>query len=103
MDFLVAFHQFLCLQEEEFIDWWSKFYASTGEMKKCGTYLEKGFDRLQVAKPSLTLHDFRFMITLFELNFAFEVWLYETPKPFVTRCHTWEAGGKKFLKKFGIP
>ncbi|XP_072574725.1 dysferlin isoform X12 [Paramormyrops kingsleyae] len=36
------------LNEEEFIDWWSKFYASTGEMKKCGTYLEKGFDMLQV-------------------------------------------------------
>ncbi|XP_078137887.1 LOW QUALITY PROTEIN: dysferlin [Centroberyx gerrardi] len=36
------------LHEEEFMDWWSKFYASTGERNKCGTYLEKGFDTLQV-------------------------------------------------------
>ncbi|XP_035282106.1 dysferlin isoform X7 [Anguilla anguilla] len=36
------------LHEEEFMDWWSKFYASTGERHKCGTYLEKGFDTLQV-------------------------------------------------------
>ncbi|XP_029108966.1 dysferlin isoform X4 [Scleropages formosus] len=36
------------LHEEEFMDWWSKFYASSGEVSKCGTYLEKGFDTLQV-------------------------------------------------------
>ncbi|XP_061769069.1 dysferlin isoform X1 [Nerophis ophidion] len=34
--------------EEEFIDWWSKFYASTGETRKCGMYLERGLDTLQV-------------------------------------------------------
>ncbi|XP_028856711.1 dysferlin isoform X9 [Denticeps clupeoides] len=34
--------------EDEFMDWWSKFYASTGESNKCGMYLEKGLDILQV-------------------------------------------------------
>ncbi|XP_041442887.1 dysferlin isoform X3 [Xenopus laevis] len=41
------------LWEEEFIDWWSKFYASIGEKEKCGTYLEKGFDTLQVLDTEL--------------------------------------------------
>ncbi len=33
---------------EEDIDWWSKYYASTGELDKCRMYLEKGYDKLQV-------------------------------------------------------
>ncbi|XP_057704394.1 myoferlin [Corythoichthys intestinalis] len=35
-------------QEEEAVDWWSKFYASIGEQEKCGPYLKKGYDTLQV-------------------------------------------------------
>ena len=34
---------------EEDIDWWSKYYASVGELDKCKMYLEKGFDKIQVS------------------------------------------------------
>ncbi|KAM6997545.1 myoferlin [Tautogolabrus adspersus] len=35
-------------EEEEAVDWWSKFYASIGDQEKCGPYLKKGYDKLQV-------------------------------------------------------
>ncbi|XP_059215641.1 myoferlin [Centropristis striata] len=38
---------------EEAVDWWSKFYASVGEQEKCGPYLKKGYDTLQVYKSDL--------------------------------------------------
>ncbi|XP_031161831.1 myoferlin isoform X1 [Sander lucioperca] len=39
--------------EEEAVDWWSKFYASVGEQEKCGPYLKKGYDTLQVFNSEL--------------------------------------------------
>ncbi|ELK00906.1 Myoferlin [Pteropus alecto] len=38
----------LASKEEEIIDWWSKFYASTGELEKCGQYLQKGYSKLKI-------------------------------------------------------
>lgn len=40
-------------KEEEAVDWWSKFYASIGEHRKCGPYRSKGYDTLQVYKSEL--------------------------------------------------
>ncbi|XP_004607583.2 myoferlin [Sorex araneus] len=35
-------------KEEEIVDWWSKFYASTGDFEKCGQYIQKGYSKLKV-------------------------------------------------------
>uniref|UniRef100_A0A673CJ86 Myoferlin-like n=1 Tax=Sphaeramia orbicularis TaxID=375764 RepID=A0A673CJ86_9TELE len=34
--------------EDEAVDWWSKFFASVGQQEKCGPYLKKGYNTLQV-------------------------------------------------------
>uniref|UniRef100_A0A3P8XR32 Dysferlin, limb girdle muscular dystrophy 2B (autosomal recessive) n=1 Tax=Esox lucius TaxID=8010 RepID=A0A3P8XR32_ESOLU len=48
----------ICKSEEEVMDWWSKFYASTGEKNRCGDYLEKGCDTLQETESFQGLSDF---------------------------------------------
>ncbi|XP_035258485.1 myoferlin-like isoform X2 [Anguilla anguilla] len=35
-------------KEKETVDWWSKFYASTGDHEKCMPYLQKGYDTLKI-------------------------------------------------------
>lgn len=34
------------------IDWYSKYYASKGEFKKCTDYKERGYDLLKVSPKS---------------------------------------------------
>ena len=41
---------------EEDIDWWSKYYASIGELDKCKNYVELGYDKIQVL--AITIHTY---------------------------------------------
>ncbi|XP_067908724.1 myoferlin-like [Heterodontus francisci] len=50
---LAAFRSSQAPKEDESIDWWSKFYASIGELERCGTYLQKGYDTLKVYTTEL--------------------------------------------------
>ncbi|KAG7256565.1 hypothetical protein CRUP_015909 [Coryphaenoides rupestris] len=40
-------------QEQETVDWWSKFYASVGNRERSGEYLKKGYDTLTVYDDEL--------------------------------------------------
>ncbi|KAM8837558.1 myoferlin-like [Spinachia spinachia] len=40
-------------KEKETVDWWSKFYASTGDHQKCAPYIKKGYDTLRVYECEL--------------------------------------------------
>uniref|UniRef100_A0A671LQH0 Myoferlin-like n=1 Tax=Sinocyclocheilus anshuiensis TaxID=1608454 RepID=A0A671LQH0_9TELE len=40
-------------QEEDTVDWWSKFFASINKHEKCGPYLQKGYDTLTVFNTEL--------------------------------------------------
>jgi len=41
------------LSTDEGIDWWSKYYASSGDLQKAGIYLEKGYDKLTIYRKEL--------------------------------------------------
>ncbi|XP_065924822.1 myoferlin isoform X7 [Magallana gigas] len=43
---------------DEEIDWWSKYYASTGQTHKCKKYIEKGQDKIEVYQTHLEDVDF---------------------------------------------
>ena len=48
-------HRFVFQEADAKIDWWSKFYASIGDLDKAGTYLEQGYETLAVSScQSLT-------------------------------------------------
>ncbi|KAL5022080.1 hypothetical protein ScPMuIL_001235 [Solemya velum] len=59
-------------QPDEEIDWWSKFYASIGDNKKCQKYIEKGYDKIKVYDTELEKSDdfqgFADFCDTFELN-----------------------------------
>lgn len=38
---------------EDDIDWWSKYYASQGQLTKCGYYLKKGYETLTVRMKTI--------------------------------------------------
>ncbi|KAG5855465.1 hypothetical protein ANANG_G00049330 [Anguilla anguilla] len=45
---LILFSKQQAEKEKETVDWWSKFYASTGDHEKCMPYLQKGYDTLKI-------------------------------------------------------
>ena len=66
------FHWIVCFIKkpietwEEDIDWWSKYYASIGELDKCKNYVELGYDKIQVL--AITIYTWK-LLFFFEFNF----------------------------------
>ena len=50
---------------EEFLDWWSKFYASIGDVEKSGEYINKGYEKMAVS--------LRFLICNSNIKFSTEL------------------------------
>ena len=52
--FIISFYV-NCFQKEkeevteEFLDWWSKFYASIGDEEKAGEYINEGYEKMTVS------------------------------------------------------
>ena len=67
------------------MDWWSKFYASTGEKNKYGTYLERGYDMLKVRESKLEMKAlFNMFCPYKNVHIFFSIHILELHRPFLS-------------------
>ena len=58
------------LSTDEGIDWWSKYYASSGDLQKAGIYLDKGYDKMMVYNACIFIVDLSVLIQTLTLEGA---------------------------------